>query len=164
MGFPPRSACLQISGQTHIKCDSFIAFIWQRSWMCVWTEIILWSCSPMKVLEMYSDTWLPERLISDRWDSSLFSILLNCSTKQRCRSAMCDVRLHCGDTTARLSTVWIMTLLLQIKNNAFLISYDEKQHKYIYDVCWSENPGNHNGISYFHIIRDEVILSCLYVG
>ena len=32
----------------------------------------------MKVLEMYSDTWLPERLISDRWDSSLFSILLNC--------------------------------------------------------------------------------------
>lgn len=36
--------------------------------------------SPMKVLEMYSDTWLPERLISDRWDSSLFSILLNCGT------------------------------------------------------------------------------------
>lgn len=72
-----------------------------------------------------------------------------------------DVRC---DTTAGFSTVWIMTLLLQIKNNAFLISYDEKQHKYIYDVCWSENPGNHNGISYFHIIRDEVILSCLYVG
>lgn len=26
---------------------------------------------------MYSDTWFPERLISDKWDSSLFSILLN---------------------------------------------------------------------------------------
>lgn len=34
-------------------------------------------CSPRKVLEMYSDTWLPERLISDRWLSSRFSILLN---------------------------------------------------------------------------------------
>lgn len=33
--------------------------------------------SPKKVLEMYSDTWLPERLISDRWLSSRFSILLN---------------------------------------------------------------------------------------
>lgn len=32
---------------------------------------------PRKVVEMYSDTWFPERLISDRWDSSLFSILLN---------------------------------------------------------------------------------------
>lgn len=44
----------------------------------MWTEISLGPHSPMKVLEMYSDTWLPERLISDRWDSSLFSILLNC--------------------------------------------------------------------------------------
>lgn len=40
-------------------------------------------CSPRKVLEMYSDTWLPERLISDRWLSSRFSILLNCERKQR---------------------------------------------------------------------------------
>lgn len=47
-----------------------------------WTEIWFWSHSPRKVLEMYSDTWLPERLISDRWDSSLFSILLNCGREQ----------------------------------------------------------------------------------
>lgn len=33
--------------------------------------------SPRKVLEMNSDTWFPERLISDRWVSSLFNILLN---------------------------------------------------------------------------------------
>lgn len=39
--------------------------------------------SPRKVLEMYSDTWLPERLISDRWLSSRFSILLNCEQEQR---------------------------------------------------------------------------------
>lgn len=32
---------------------------------------------PKKVLEMYSETWFPDRLISDRWVSSLFSILLN---------------------------------------------------------------------------------------
>lgn len=32
---------------------------------------------PRKVLEMYSDTWLPERLISERCVSSRFSILLN---------------------------------------------------------------------------------------
>lgn len=32
---------------------------------------------PRKVVEMYSDTWFPERLISDKWDNSLFSILLN---------------------------------------------------------------------------------------
>lgn len=32
---------------------------------------------PRKVVEMYSDTWFPERLISDKWDSSLFNILLN---------------------------------------------------------------------------------------
>lgn len=49
----------------------------------VWTELSFWSNSPMKVLEMYSDTWLPERLISDRWDSSLFSILLNCGRMRR---------------------------------------------------------------------------------
>lgn len=36
-----------------------------------------WS-SPRKVLEMYSDTWFPERLVSDRCDSSRFSIRLNC--------------------------------------------------------------------------------------
>jgi hypothetical protein len=36
--------------------------------------------SPRKVLEMNSDTWFPERLISDRWLSSLFNILLNCNT------------------------------------------------------------------------------------
>lgn len=29
------------------------------------------------MLEMYSETWLPERLISERWVSSRFSILLN---------------------------------------------------------------------------------------
>lgn len=33
---------------------------------------------PRKVVEMYSDTWFPERLISDKCDSSLFNILLNC--------------------------------------------------------------------------------------
>lgn len=40
--------------------------------------------SPRKVLEMYSDTWLPERLVSERCDSSLFSILLNCKDKKWC--------------------------------------------------------------------------------
>lgn len=40
-------------------------------------------CSPRKVLEMYSDTWLPERLISDRWLSSRFSILLNWRQKKK---------------------------------------------------------------------------------
>lgn len=34
---------------------------------------------PRKVLEMNSETWFPDRLISDRWVSSLFSILLNWS-------------------------------------------------------------------------------------
>lgn len=33
---------------------------------------------PKKVLDIYSDTWLPDRLISERWVSSRFSILLNC--------------------------------------------------------------------------------------
>lgn len=32
---------------------------------------------PRKVLEMNSDTWFPERLVSDSWVSSRFSILLN---------------------------------------------------------------------------------------
>ncbi len=41
--------------------------------------IILCECiSPRKVLEMNSDTWFPERLVSDSWVSSRFSILLNC--------------------------------------------------------------------------------------
>lgn len=38
---------------------------------------------PRKVLEMYSDTWLPERLISERCVSSRFSILLNWEGKNR---------------------------------------------------------------------------------
>ena len=33
---------------------------------------------PRKVLEMNSDTWFPDRLVSDSWLSSRFSILLNC--------------------------------------------------------------------------------------
>lgn len=33
---------------------------------------------PKKVFEMYSDTWFPDRLISERCVSSRFSILLNC--------------------------------------------------------------------------------------
>lgn len=70
----------------------FICFYSAKVKHMMWTEISFWSYSPMKVLEMYSDTWLPERLISDRWDSSLFSILLNCGrmrAKQRYESMMC---------------------------------------------------------------------------
>lgn len=58
--------------------SGFIVFNLDKVINAMWTEITFWSRSPMKVLEMYSDTWFPERLISDRWESSLFSILLNC--------------------------------------------------------------------------------------
>lgn len=34
--------------------------------------------SPRKVCEMYSDTWFPERLVSDRWVNSRLSMRLNC--------------------------------------------------------------------------------------
>lgn len=37
--------------------------------------------SPRKVLEMYSETWFPERLVSERCVSSRFSILLNCGQR-----------------------------------------------------------------------------------
>lgn len=43
--------------------------------LCEYSRVL--QCSPRKVLEMYSDTWLPDRLISDRWLSSRFNILLN---------------------------------------------------------------------------------------
>lgn len=39
-------------------------------------------CSPRNVFEMYSDTWLPDRLISERCVSSRLSILLNWKTKR----------------------------------------------------------------------------------
>lgn len=44
-----------------------------------------WVCSnsPKKVLAMNSDTWFPERLVSDSCVSSRFSILLNCVDKHR---------------------------------------------------------------------------------
>lgn len=37
------------------------------------------SVLPKNVFEMYSDTWFPDLLISERCVSSRFSILLNCS-------------------------------------------------------------------------------------
>lgn len=37
---------------------------------------------PRKVLEMNSDTWFPDRLISDRCVNSRFSILLNCNRER----------------------------------------------------------------------------------
>lgn len=70
--------CLFLFGKAR-KCDVHGNGI--RSWG---------SHSPMNVLEMYSDTWLPERLISDRWDSSLFSILLNCG-RMRAETRVSDL-------------------------------------------------------------------------
>lgn len=37
---------------------------------------------PRKVLEMNSDTWFPDRLISDRCVNSRFNILLNCNRER----------------------------------------------------------------------------------
>lgn len=37
---------------------------------------------PRKVLEMNSDTWFPDRLISDRCVNSRFNILLNCKRER----------------------------------------------------------------------------------
>lgn len=62
--------------------------IWYHLWgICGGFSFLIFpfssvSHSPRKVLEMNSDTWFPERLISDRWVSSLFSIRLNLK-KQR---------------------------------------------------------------------------------
>lgn len=75
---------------THTHADGRVyCFCLVKVRNVMWTEIRLWSHSPMKVLEMYSDTWLPERLISDRWDSSLFNILLNCGRMRAKQSEMC---------------------------------------------------------------------------
>lgn len=38
--------------------------------------------SPRKVCEMYSDTWFPERLVSDRWVNSRLSMRLNCGARE----------------------------------------------------------------------------------
>lgn len=74
---------------THTHADGRVyCFCLVKVRNVMWTEIRLWSHSPMKVLEMYSDTWLPERLISDRWDSSLFNILLNCGRMRAKQSEM----------------------------------------------------------------------------
>lgn len=38
--------------------------------------------SPRKVCEMNSDTWFPERLVSDRWVNSRLSMRLNCGARE----------------------------------------------------------------------------------
>lgn len=38
--------------------------------------------SPRNVCEMNSDTWFPERLVSDRWVNSRLSMRLNCGTRE----------------------------------------------------------------------------------
>ena len=55
---------------------------YRRQFMLWWCCVVLSAAAavgalPRKVVEMYSDTWFPERLISDKWDSSRFNILLN---------------------------------------------------------------------------------------
>ena len=38
---------------------------------------------PKKVEQMYSEIWLPDRLDSEKWLSSLFSMRLNCNEEMR---------------------------------------------------------------------------------
>lgn len=47
----------------------------------VYEYILVWNVLPRKVFEMYSETWFPDRLISERCVNSRFSILLNCWNK-----------------------------------------------------------------------------------
>lgn len=63
--------------------------MWARGpqgWICCvgWTERRRGGgfSLPRKVLEMNSDTWFPDRLISDRCVNSRFSILLNCNRER----------------------------------------------------------------------------------
>lgn len=37
---------------------------------------------PKNVEQMYSDIWLPDLLDSEKWESSLFNILLNCNENE----------------------------------------------------------------------------------
>lgn len=74
----------QLALQKHFSLPR--AAIWVMSCCFFFFSLSFWVgegistsfCLSRKVLEMYSDTWLPERLISDRCVSSRFSILLNC--------------------------------------------------------------------------------------
>lgn len=60
------------------KCkDSCVVF-------CIFDHLHLGTQSlPKKVLEMNSETWFPERLISDRCVNSRFNILLNCKRERK---------------------------------------------------------------------------------
>lgn len=73
------SFCLSGGGKTQRlpRMETYVFCLTQgQSYKILWLltdRFVL----PRKVVEMYSDTWFPERLISDKWDSSLFNILLN---------------------------------------------------------------------------------------
>ena len=64
--------------QTHIVIfpDRLQKLILKRKFS--YGTVFLVNILPKKVFEMYSDTWFPDRLISERCVSSRFSILLNC--------------------------------------------------------------------------------------
>lgn len=70
------SCCL--SGETQCRKKRTEKWI-QRLSRCRKEAESIYPChhSPRKVLEMNSETWFPERLISERCVSSLFNILLN---------------------------------------------------------------------------------------
>lgn len=82
MGFPPRSAYLWVQ-ESEVSQDGdlwVVLDLGSKLWgTCYssWSQMDVKFALPRKVVEMYSDTWFPERLISDKWDSSLFNILLN---------------------------------------------------------------------------------------
>lgn len=65
--------------------NSVMQIVMQRGWMCCVGRTVVEVVEvflPRKVLEMNSDTWFPDRLISDRCVNSRFNILLNCNRER----------------------------------------------------------------------------------
>lgn len=67
---------------------------------------------PRKVLEMNSDTWFPDRLVSDSWVSSRFSILLNWGHKHtHTQASVSLIKQNVHLKQKWFSVKWLMFLL-----------------------------------------------------
>lgn len=69
--------CLALSSPDIEVCNRSLSFL-PSSYLYNVAQGVTHHSSPKKVWEIYSDTWFPERLVSDRCVNSRFSIRLNC--------------------------------------------------------------------------------------
>lgn len=82
---------------------------------------------PKKVEQMYSEIWLPDLLDSEKWLSSLFSILLNCKQKRHANEQRFIYDVHTHSATDQTLFLQVLSAATSTSLNLNLVHSDKFQ-------------------------------------